>query len=241
MGTRQAVIGASMFLTLHGLANIETEAADRVPGRPSSRTSGLRTDRLCGKHLERWQKIEELVMAEDGDGQPLHPTLRQLWDAVDTSRHAIFVEMAGSKGYFAGRFEVRSVDPEGEAHEGVILLNLRAIDRTSTGPAAARADGFIPFEGLGKNERYAEVLGHELAHAVWHLASTNRARLAERLQGQLEEQARMLLAMDPNKRSGQGLQEQETDLERLARDLEGPAETAERAIWEELKASRGLR
>jgi hypothetical protein len=241
MGTWQAVVGASMFLTLHGFANVGAEAADRVPGRPSGRPSGLRTDRLSRKQLEKWHKIEELVMAEDRDGQPLHPTLRQLWDAVDTSQHAIVIEMPDSKGYFAGRFEVTAVDPAGESHEGVILLNLRAIDRTSTGPAAARADGFIPFEGLRKNERYAEVLGHELAHAVWHLASTERARLAERLQGQLEEQARVLLAGGPGTGSGPQLQEQETDLERLARELEEPAETAEQAIWEELQASRPLR
>jgi hypothetical protein len=230
-----------MFLTLHGFANVGAKAADRVAGRPSCRPSGLRTDRLSGKQLEKWQKIEELVMVKDRDGRPLHPTLRQLWDAVDTSRHAIFIEMPDSKGYFAGRFEITRVDPEGEAHQGVILLNLRAIDRTSTGRAAARADGFIPFEGLRKNERYAEVLGHELAHAAWHLASPERARLAERLQGQLEEQARVLLAAGPGTGSDPELLAQETDLERLARELEAPAETAERAIWEELQASHSLR
>jgi len=136
---------------------------------------------------------------------------------------------------------VTAVDPEGRAHEGVIILNLRAIDRASTGPAAVRADGFIPFEGLGRTERYAEVLGHELAHAVWHLASMERARLAQRLQGQVEEQARMLLAAGAGSGTGQVPQEQVEGIEQLARELEEPAETAEVATWEELRASRRLR
>jgi len=172
----------------------------------------------------------------------LHPTLRQLWDAVDTSDHTLLVEVPRTRrAYFAGRFEVTAVDPEGRAHEGVIILNLRAIDRASTGPAAVRADGFIPFEGLGRTERYAEVLGHELAHAVWHLASMERARLAQRLQGQVEEQARMLLAAGAGSGTGQVPQEQVEGIEQLARELEEPAETAEVATWEELRASRRLR
>ena len=31
---------------------------------------------------------------------------------------------------------------------------------------SSAANGFIPFEGLSQKERYAEVLGHELVHAV---------------------------------------------------------------------------
>jgi len=36
----------------------------------------------------------------------------------------------------------------------------------SFGGRSSAANGFIPFEGLSQKERYAEVLGHELVHAV---------------------------------------------------------------------------
>ena len=234
-----AAMGASMVLALSGLpsAGAESRATKDHHGSPS----GFRTDRLSGKQLRTWNRIVEIVMAEGDGGQPLHPMLRRLWDAVDTSHHAIHIEMPDSKSYLAGRFQIATVDPDGKAHDGILILNLRAIDRSSTGPAAARANGFVPFEGLGKTDRYAEVLGHELAHAVWHFASTERARLAEQLQGQLEEQARMLLAAGGARGSGLELPEHESSLERLARELEEPAETAEETIWGELRASRRLR
>jgi hypothetical protein len=237
MGTRQAVIRASILFVFNAFSEVEAGRAEPQPrlAEPSGRPTGLRADRLSGKNLEKWNKIVSVVMAEDRDGRPLHPALRRLWDAVDGSGHTVFIEIPDTRSYFAGRFEVTTVDPDGTAHEAIILLNLRAIDRASTGAAAARADGFIPFKGLKKAERHAEVLGHELAHAAWHLASPGRARLAQQLQGRLEQQAQALMAS-----GAAGAGAQESDLDRLARELEEPAETAERAIWEELRAgSRG--
>ena len=161
-----------------------------VPSMALTLAAGaLRTDGLSPRQLHAWNKIVEIVMAEDRDGRPLHPTLRELWDAVDTSSHVVHVEIPHERGplsCIAGRFAITKVDPEGKAHEGTLTLNLRVVDQVSTAPVAARARGFIPFKGLGKNERYAELLGHELAHAVWHLATTERARLAQRLQSDLE-------------------------------------------------------
>jgi len=156
---------------------------------------GLRTDRLSGKELKTWKKIEAVVLAEDPQGRPLHPTLRGLWEAVDASGHAVYVEVVrDKKSTIAGRFEVTQVDPEGATHEARLLLNLRALDRVSTRPAAARSNGFIPFEDLEKTQRYAELLGHELAHAAWHLESVERARIAERIDREKQELARKLLA-----------------------------------------------
>ena len=173
------------------------------------------------------------MRAKDGHHRPLHPTLRGLFDAVDAGPHTVFIEMHDAKSYVAGRFAVTRVDVEGRAHEAILILDLRAIDKASTERAAARADGFIPFRGLTKHERYAEVLGHELAHAAWHLASTERARLAYWL-GREEEWARMPLKErltgnrgDPRARN--------TDLAGLRSELEPQAEAAERAIWEELQ------
>jgi len=137
----------------------------------------------------------------------------------------------------AGRFEVTRVDPEGKAHEAILLLRLRAIDRASTGPAAARANGFTPFKGLGKQKRYAEVLGHELAHAVWHLSETKRAHVAMRLQGDLERSMREVSAARAQGGDAR-LREEAGQLHRLAAELEERAEAAELAIWEELRASR---
>ena len=119
-------------------------------------------------------------------------------------------------------------------------MNLRAIDKASTESGAARPGGFIPFRGLGKKERYAELLGHELAHAVWHLADTERARLAERLQAETEERMQMVLGAGAGGPGGE-LQEQVKELDRLGRELEGPAEAAEVAIWKELVAGQRAR
>lgn len=206
-------------------------------------SGGVRTDRLSPRQLRSWNKIVEIVMAEGGDGQPLHPTLRQLWDAVAQSGHVVHVEIPDRKSprsYVAGRFAITKVDPEGKSHEGILILNLRAIDRLSTGPGAARADGFIPFLGLGRDQRYAELLGHELAHAVWHLATTERARLAERLQGEMETEMGRVLRVGVRGPDA-GLQERVATLDRLAREAEQPAEAAEVAIWKELEASQQAR
>jgi hypothetical protein len=202
---------------------------------------GLRTDRLSPRQLRAWNQIVEIVMAEDGDGRPLHPTLRRLWDAVDTSGHVIHVEVPERpRSYVAGRFVITKVDPAGKSHEGILILNLRAIDKVSTGPGATRGDGFTPFEGLDREERYAELLGHELAHAAWQLAAPERARLAQRLQGDLETEMERVLRMDvqgPDER----LHERVATLDRLAREVEEPAKAAEVAIWRELRAGRRVR
>ena len=161
--------------------------------RPAT-AGGIRTDRLSSKKLPVWNSIVAIVMAEDRTGRPLHPTLRRLWDAVDTSGHAVYVELPDRRSYIGGAFAITRVDPEGKAHEGILAMNLRVIDETSTGSGAARANGFIPLAGLGKKERYAEVLGHELAHAVWSFGDTERARIAEALPGARERLSRRVLA-----------------------------------------------
>jgi hypothetical protein len=244
MGRRLVAMGASAVLVLSSLprADAETGAGRDRRGSASAEVSGgIRTDRLTRGQLKTWKKIVALVVAEGRDGQPLHPTLRRLWDAVDHSRHVVHVEMPDTKSYFAGRFEITSVDPEGRAHEGLLILNLRGIDRASTGRAAARANGFVPFKGLDKTERYAEVLGHELGHAVWHLASVERARLAARLQDEMEKQAGTALTARLEGRGEELRVEELGALEQLARELEEPAETAEEANWEELQVSRRQR
>ena len=199
-------------------------------------SGGLRTDRLSPRQLHIWKRIVKIVLAEGRDGRPLHPTLRRLWEAVDTSGHVVQVEIPDSEGatsFIAGRFEVTKVDPEGRSHEALIVLNLWVVDRVSTGTADGRPGGFIPFKGLGRNERYAELLGHELAHAVWALGATERACLAQRVQRELE--GLQMARETPPSHPAEGLRVRVGALEQL---LEGPAEVAEEAIWKELRASR---
>ncbi len=246
MPTHLLALVPSVAFILAGLPRAEAHpqgSEARTGQAPVARSGGLRTDRLSPKQLQAWNRIVAIVMANDGAGQPLHPTLRQLWDAVDTSNHVIHVEMPdrnGRRSYIAGRFAITKVDPEGKAHEGILILNLRAIDRVSTGPGATRGDGFIPFTGLGKSERYAELLGHELAHAVWHLADTERARLAQRLQGEMETEKETVLRAG-GRGSDEQLPERVRVLARLASEVEVPAEAAEVAIWKELQSGRRAR
>jgi hypothetical protein len=207
---------------------------------PLGASGGIRTERLSRKELTTWNSIVAIVMAESPAGQPLYPTLRALWDTVDTSGHVVYVEMrdpGAPPSYVAARFAITRVDPEGKAHEGILTMNLRAIDKAPTGAAARRANGFIPFEGLGRKERYAEVLGHELAHAVWGLADVERARLAERLQDETEQQMGVFLAARARGVHAE-IEKHVAELDRLGRVLEEPAEAAEVVIWEELRAGR---
>jgi hypothetical protein len=193
--------------------------------------AGIRTDRLSGKRLEAWRSIVAVVLAEDRAGRSLHPALRRLWDGVEASGHAVYVELPESKSrrsYVAGRFAVTKVDPEGKAHEAVLVMDLSAIDRVSTGPGAARADGFIPLAELGKKQRYVEVLGHELAHAAWTFAEADRARLAKPFSGEVGE-----LVRESRENGG--------EVERVSRQVEASAEAAEKVIWAELVAGQQAR
>jgi hypothetical protein len=193
--------------------------------------AGIRTERLSAKRLETWRSIAAIIVAEDHAGRPLHPALRRLWDTVEASGHAVYVELPESKNlrsYVAGRFAVTKIDPEGKAHEAVLVLNLPVIDRISTRPGAARANGFIPLAGLGKKARYAEVLGHELAHAAWTFAEADRAGLAKPFSGAAEE-----LVRESREDGG--------EVDRISRQVEGPAEAAEQEIWAELLAGQRTR
>jgi hypothetical protein len=199
---------------------------------------GLRTDRLSGKLLERWQSIAQLVFAEDGEGQPLHPTLRAMWDEVAASGHEVYVELQEPRhsiSCIAGLFLIESVRPDGHI-VAAFRLNLRTIDRIHVEPGMAQ-DAFVPFYGLGREGRYAEVLGHELGHAVWTLQRPERARRALELQSRQLMLARSLLRA----KSGE-----QTEIRRRLRDsdaqaeaLEAPARAAEARVWEELVAGSG--
>ena len=225
----QGLVGTagSVVLALTGVSGVE---------------AGIRTDRLSGKGPQAWNSVVAIVKATDGAGRPLYPRLRAVWDAVDASGCAVFVELPDPRGrrpYILGRFAVTKVDSEGKAVEGILLMNLAAIDRAASNPDSARPNGFVPFSGLGKKQRYAEVLGHELAHAAWAFGGPERTRLAMGLPDEVAALSRQILAADA--RGGEAIAERTRELERLSREVEEPAEAAEQAIWAELAAGQQAR
>jgi hypothetical protein len=213
-------------------------------GEESGPMSGLITTRLSPRQLERWQEIKQLAFAEDENGEPLHPILRGLWEWAELSQHAIYIEMLARTRYrlsLAGNFQVRQFDPRGKRHVAVIQISLSNIDRAYVGPVAARTNGFIPFQGLSKQERYAEVLGHELAHAEWILSDVERARKDKELVGQTNE---WLLLRNRHRGSqplGADLQQRLHERDSFLVEVEAHAETVEVLVWQELMASQQAR
>ncbi len=202
------------------------------------------TDRLSSKDLRRWNEIKRIVFAEDIEGQPLHPTLRSLWDQLERSGHVIYIEMRGmgrAISNTAGVFHIERLDPEGVKHEAVIRLYPDVIDRAYVGPSTTRSDGFTPFLGLVKEERYVEVLGHELAHAVHILSDMERVRVVKEV---VQETNELFLSygrrygysnIDPEMRRRIAVRDA------LLKELEEPAEAAEMMIWKEVRWSRDAR
>jgi hypothetical protein len=240
----EALLASSILIALTQPVSArptETPAGSRAE---YEKTSGILTERIPARHLARWQAIERLVFAEDDTGQPLHPTLRSLYEWAESSGHAIYIELITESrlsSCTAGNFSIERFDPRGERHEAVIKLYLANIDLAFIGESVQRPDGLIPFKGLKKEERYAEVLGHELAHAVDILSDLEKVRKVE----EVVEQTNELLLRYHSQRAGQSLS---ADLrKRLSRrdsllhELERRAESIEARVWRELISSQPLR
>jgi hypothetical protein len=221
-----------------------TALAAALQIRSGNQVNGINTARLSEKNLSRWKEIERLVFAQTEDNQPLHPTLRGMWEWLETSGHTVFIEFIHSgrnSTTTAGNFSIERYDPRGEHHFGVIRLNLGNIDLAYVGAAAAREPGFIPFVGLSKEERYAEVLGHEMAHAIDILTSPERAKNVE---FNIEETNENLLRSRPRRKGEQMTPELSRALSKrdvLLEELEKRAESMEHIVWKELSRSRPLR
>jgi hypothetical protein len=228
---------AALVAILLTSSTTETQAESARLEAPAE-TLGLRTDRLSAKQLERWQAILRLVFAEDGLGRPLHPTLRRMWDRVAASGHEVYVELPRRfVPRAAGRFLIESVRPDGHA-VAVVRVHLETIDRVDVEREKPHS-GFHPFHGLGPEERYAEVLGHELGHAVWSLESPERARLTFELQGRLGSLARALWKAKSHER--EGIRRQLAEFEAQCEAIEAVARAAEARVWVELLASQAAR
>lgn len=230
------------FLTTHsGVA-----ASPLQPGNDSKEGAsvsnpavGLLTNRLSRSQLRAWESIQNIVFEKDRSGQLLHPTLHDLWQKVQTSGHAIYIELPGAdqiQGCEAGRLRVERLDPQGQRHIAVLRLHRSIIERANVGKQWQRADGFIPFSGLNRERRYAEVLGHELAHAMLALG---QLKYAENCQSLYAETEKLLRPEDAAREfSNPETQRRLKRIRRLMDELEKPAENAEREIWRELLRSQ---
>ncbi len=165
----------------------------------------------------------EIVLAQDEEARPLHPKLRGLYQQAATSGHVIVVELSTESFSYRSlggcKFESQAAGTQKITI--VMRLNLGMIGRTCVSERNRRADGFIPFDRLGRKERYAEVLGHELTHAVLLL------RDAEYLNLYRERKAKVY-----------GSSPDSGSIDSLTSLIEGPAEAAEKEIWAELRAGR---
>ena len=235
--------GIVALMVLFGLTDAAAQAQDSARLNRASATN-IVTDRLTGKDLRRWDAIKRLVFAEDIEGQPLHPTLRRLWDQLERSGHTIYIEMPGTGRAIsntAGAFHIERFDPEGLRHVAVIRLYPETIDRAYVGPNTARHEGFIPFQGLSKEERYVEVFGHEMAHAVDILGDLARARKVVEVVQRTNEIFLLHGKRYGYANIGSEMQERIAVRDAFLRELEEPAEVAEMLVWKEIRRGRGER
>lgn len=201
----------------------------------SDRETGIRLDRLSPKHQKIWQSIKQIILAENADGTALHPKLWNLFEQLQTSNHTIYVEFAETDEgchCVAGRFYIEQLDPAGFRNIGVIKLYLRTIAHASTDRPATSKDEFIPMTGLKKMERYAEVLGHEMAHAVDILFNRERAQLVDGILKKTNQVLRERVRIRKIKPEWEVILRQS---DTFLIELEKPALMAEEEVWRELR------
>lgn len=236
----EQVAGIIALMMLFNFADGEVNNAS-TQDSPQKTGASIITDRLSGKDLRRWEAIKRIVFAEDIEGQTLHPELRSLWDRLDRSGHMIYIEMRASGRAIsntAGLFHIERFDPEGQRHIATIALYPEIIDHAYVGPNENTPEAFIPFQGLSKEERYAETLGHEMAHAVYILSDLDRARMVkEKIQDTND------LFLSYGRRYGYSNLEPEMlrrlDLrDTILKELEESADAEEMLVWREILLGR---
>jgi hypothetical protein len=238
MRTRESVLGA--FMMLFGLLSA-SPATESVTQPGVGTTKGILKDRLLPEQRQAWESIEGKVLAEHPTGGPLYPALRRLWDWANGTRHQIYIEMptkAAAISPKAAQFRIEKFNAEAESYVAVIELNLAKIDEAGICPQGARSNGFIPFNRLSNEERYLEVFAHELAHALHWLTDSEYARLEREFDTEAAVHHQLLTAKMEKKDQRSALARCRARLASLVRQIEGPAEQTEEAIWKELIAAR---
>jgi hypothetical protein len=212
-------------------------SAQAVPGSATSNAGAFRTDGLSPQQVKLWNSIRKIVLAPDKDGRPLHPTLYGLWRTVEQSGHLVFVELITDKQRFsniAGECLVEEFDPTGHRHAFRLRLFIPTIERAFAGEQAPQEGlEFVPFGGLTRQERYAKVLGHELAHLANMLRDPDYLRL---LRAICMEQSAIAAGVraDGRTSSNAELQERSNLVWPLVLNSEKPALAAEAKIYREL-------
>ena len=234
MSPRSPFVWASCVLTTFAVCDaIDAAAAEPAPAMET----GIVLDRLSHEELRQWRSIQRVVTASDRNGTPLYPTLRGLWEWAGQSGNAIYIELSSpdcTARSIAGKFLIEGFDPQATRHMGVIRLCLANIDRSAAGGGGTRANGFARFAGLRRKERYAEVLGHELAHAASDFASPQRTRMVgERVDG-VSAQFVSHRAEHGNEPLDPALKQRLEERDALLVDLEAQAYAIELLVWREL-------
>jgi len=237
MSPRSTFVWVSCVLTSLAVPHAIAAAAEPA----TAMETGIVLDRLSHEELRQWRSIARLLHASAPNGAPLYPTLRGLWEWAAESGNAIYIELSApecvAKG-IAGRFVIERVDPHGARHVGVIRLCLANIDRPHVGGAGTRADGFVRFAGLREKERYAEVLGHELAHAAYDFGSPERARMVMERVDTVSAQLLTHRAQRGNEPLDPALRQRLGERDALLEGLEAHADAIELLVWRELAKRR---
>jgi hypothetical protein len=237
MSSRVAFVWLSCVLTTLAVPHAIAAAAEPAPAMET----GIVLDRLSREQLRQWRSIERLVNASGRDGTPRYPTLRGLREWASDSGHAVYIELSSpecaEKG-MAGKFVIERIDPQGARHVGVIRLCLANINRPHVGGGGTRANGFVRFAGLRKKERYAEVLGHELAHAAYDFASPERARMIMERVDTVSAQVVTHRAERGNEPLDAALRQRLGERDALLEELEAHADAIELLVWMELARRR---
>jgi len=213
---------------------VSIEASTRDSQSPSeapietagqAKTAGILTDRLRGSRLRMWNSIQAVVFATDNSGRLKHPTLNALWHEADRCGHVIHIELSKQECNRAGQVRIERSDSNDRKHVVAIELNLYAIKHASVAEIARQPNGWVPFAGLGLQERCAEVLGHELAHAIRIFRNPEYLQLFR----DMERAGREFkwLAPEANERLRRLVQ--------LLSEFEKPVEATEMAVWRELQ------
>lgn len=239
MSPRSTFVWVSYLLAAFAAASdaIDAAAAGPVPAMET----GIVLDRLNHEELRQWRSIEHLVNASGPDGTPRYPTLSGLWEWAGHSGNAIYIELSSpdcAAMGTAGRFLIERVDLQAARHVGVIRLCLANIDRRAPGGGGTRANGFVRLAGLRKSERYAEVLGHELAHAAYDLASRERARMVHERVETVSAQFVAHRAEHGNMPLDPALLQRLEERDALLEELEAHADAIELLVWQELAKSQ---
>jgi hypothetical protein len=240
--TARTMVLIGILLAVPGAKAEQWPVEESSPAsRAADLRTGIRSDRLSPRKLRIWKAIEGIVLARDGSGQRRYPKLHRLWQWVETCGHVVQVELRDPRARSdsqTGRFVVEKFDPDGQRHLAVIRLCIPLIDRAPVRKSGGSDVGFTRFEGLSKEERYAEVLGHELAHAVWVLGDESHTGLMKNLKREIEEYGSLRRHAVSGTASWDQTRQQLKRIGSLVSRIEKPAETVEKEIWQELLRSR---